>query len=322
MKILWLENYRRALKYNKWLHVEFVREVARQVEICLYGPELEQYFPGLVPLLYEEDMPFKEIVEILGIDVIVMHSKDAVFDNYHPKTLFGDKECKCWIAEDFAKVNVPKVCLEIDYHYETDDRWYQKMGIDLILQRHYSQSLRKQTVPMGWLPFSVDPNIFKPNPEMIRKKEICLAGTFRNSQKDTYKYRKMACEILAKKGLIDVFSHREKIGKKYISCLQEYVSHLSGSSKFDLSIGKSFEIMSSGSVLLTNKFSGIEKLFPKGAYCLYKDDFSDVEEKARKIIEDDAYRGEVVKKGRECILEKHTNAIRAKEFLNILGGLL
>ena len=322
MKILWLENYRRALKYNRWLHIEFVKELARQSEVCLYGPQLEQYFPELVPILYEENMPYREIVEILGIDVIVIHSKDAVFDEYHPKKLFGGNEGKCWLAEDFAKVNVPKVCLEVDYHYETDDKWYQKMGIDLILQRHCSQSLRQQTVPMKWLPFSVDANLFKSNPGIDRKRKICFAGTSYCKRKDTYRYRERASEILLGKGLIDVFARFEKTGDKYIACLQEYVSHLSGNSKFDLSVGKNFEIMSSGSVLLTNKFSGIDTLFPPGSYCVYKDDGSDIVNKARRIIDDRRFRDEIVLKGRKCIIERHTHTIRAEQLISILKEIL
>ena len=79
--------------------------------------------------------------------------------------------------------------------------------------------------------------------------------------------------------------------------------------------------MSSGSVLLTNRFSGMEKLFPQRAYCLYKNDCSDIVEKAKKIIGDSDYRNEIVQKGRKCILEKHTNNIRAKELISILEKL-
>ena len=321
MKILWLENWRRAARYNKWLHIDFVKEVAKHANLYLYGPRLEECFIGQVPLLYEEDMPFKEIVEILGVDVIVMHTKDAMFTDYYPKLLFGEVQQKSWLPKDFADIGIPKVCLEVDYHYEKDDMWYQKMGVDLILQRHYSQSLRRQTVPMGWLPFSVNPEIIKPNLEKIRNRKICFAGSLRSNKRNTYRYRKMACEILSRSNLIDVFSHKEKVGVRYVSCLQDYVSHLSSGSMFDLTSGKNFEIMASGSVLLTNKFSGMEKLFPPNTYCLYKNDCSDITRKAERIIRDDSYREQIAQEGRKCILKKHTNNIRAKEFISILEKL-
>ena len=321
MKILWIEDWERALRYNKWLTTEFMKEVANHTNLCLYGPRLEQYFPDLVPLLYKKDMPFKEIVEILEINIIVMHTKNTVFTDYHPESLFSNFKNECWLAEDFAKIDVPKVCLEIDYHYEKDDKWYQEMGIDLILQRHYSQSLRQQTIPMKWLPFSVNPEIFKPNSEKIRNKKICFAGSLGNFRKETYRYRRRACEVLLRNNLIDVFSYYEKIGERYISCLQNYVSHLSSGSMFDLTSGKNFEIMASGSVLLTNRFSGMEKLFPQNAYCLYKNDCSDIIQKAERIIRDDSYREQIAQEGRKCILKKHTNNIRAKEFISILEKL-
>jgi spore maturation protein CgeB len=133
-----------------------------------------------------------------------------------------------------------------------------------------------------------------------------------------YPCRKAICEALSKAGLIDVFANREKLDNQYVVCLQQYVSHVSTPSIYDISAAKNFEIMSSGSVLMTPRFNGIDELFPKDSYCEIKMDGSDCVEKANKILHDKTYRDSIVENGRKCILEKHTNKIRTEELMKIL----
>jgi hypothetical protein len=81
-----------------------------------------------------------------------------------------------------------------------------------------------------------------------------------------------------------------------------------------------FEIMASGSVLLTDEADdyGLKELFVDESYCTYKRDGSDVSEKASMIINDSAYRDSVTKKAVQCIQEKHTHETRAKELIAII----
>jgi len=314
MKILWLDHASRAGRHDKWLHLEFAKYLKRYVtNVFFYAPRMKEVEPQFTPIKYDKKLLMKDIVSKLGIDLIIMDTRSAMFDNYFPVAIYPNHAGKssCWLPEDFREVKTPKICIEEDYHYEYTDRWYEEMGIRAIFQKHYSQYIRKMVLPVEFFPFSVDTGIFKPQNRQ-RKNKICLAGTLIDS---IYIYRERAIKELAKEGLVDVYKGMEMVGGKYVECLNDYVSHLSGASRYNLSPAKTFEIMASGSVLLTNKFMGIEDMLDEGSYVTYKDDASDVIEKAERILKDKEYVNNINKKAQACIQRRHTHDVRIKEFL-------
>ncbi|GAG57039.1 unnamed protein product [marine sediment metagenome] len=113
-------------------------------------------------------------------------------------------------------------------------------------------------------------------------------------------------------------------GNNYVKCLQSYVSHLSCSSLYDLCAGKTLEIAASGSVLLTNTFAGIDRLFDteKQCYMEYKPDGSDIVNIARKVLNDRALVKEITSNAIEYIRDNHTYVHRIKELLRILESLV
>jgi len=131
-----------------------------------------------------------------------------------------------------------------------------------------------------------------------------------------YKYRINAMNKLHQNQLL--FRSNLVREQEYIKCLQEYVSHLNGSSTFNLNIAKMFEIMASGSVLLTDRVEGIDELFPSDSYCSYKRNYEDLIPKAKKIINDIDYRNSIIDNGLKCIAEKHTHKVRARQLIDIL----
>jgi hypothetical protein len=197
--------------------------------------------------------------------------------------------------------------------------WYQQQNIDLILQRHYSQSLRQDVVPMRWLPFSVDVDVFKPHHKTTRIPMVGFAGS---SNCAAYQIREKACNELNKHGLVRVFNGPSKrTGMAYVECLQQYLAHISCSSTYRLSTAKMFEIMASGSVLLTNRNPDLELLFPAGSYCAYKDDCSDVVDIAKRLIANPIESDLIASDGRDAIFSKHTHVIRIRQLLDIIKEL-
>ena len=122
--------------------------------------------------------------------------------------------------------------------------------------------------------------------------------------------------------LVEGFLDRLKVGDSYVKSLQQYVSHISCGSVYEITPAKSFEIMASGSVLFTNRFQGIGELFPEDCYCSYENDMSDVEQKARMILSDTDYVKETVKKAKSCIISKHSHKIRSLQLMKELRNLL
>lgn len=312
MKIIWFYKYVPEYNFDKHFHLDYVRDIKSMgLDIVVYGKNVEQGYPDLVEIPYDEDMEWNRLIKDLKADIAILNTKSRMFDHYspHTKEAFG-----CWLPKGWGKSKkIPKIMIDEDRHYEYNNKWEKKSGIDLIFERHYSNYLRslkfKPKIKTEWLPFSVDTKVFKPTgKERINK--ICFAGHFT----EPYPERKLACDILDTN--VDIFCHKEKINDDYIKCLQEYVCHLSGSSIYNISAAKNFEIMSSGSLLLTDRFPGIDELFPRDCYCSFKKDGSDIEEKAEIIFNDKDYVRETVEKGVQHIKTYHNNFIRTCQMLS------
>lgn len=318
MKILWLYRYSAQYDYDNWLHLKFVEVLKRYpgIEVLVYGPEIHVGYPHLTTLPYNSALTIDDIKKHFDFDAIICNTKSRMFLDYnpHPPNKYARGQ---WLPKGFENCSSPKLVIEEDYHYETDDKWYQDNKIDLILQRHLSQSLRQNIVPMKWFPFSVDTSVFCPAPD-VRLNKICFAGS---TSKDVYRYRYFACEKLKHAGLIDVFASGQKTGYLYINCLRRYISHLCCSSIYKISPAKMFEIIASGSALFTNPNDDLELLFPGHAYYTYKPDHSDVVTVAKDIINNSAKRIDIVKRGLNIINEKHSHNIRIGELLNIIKGI-
>ena len=362
MKVLWLYRFEIIYDFDNWLHMRFALTINEQpdMEVIAYGPHLKRKYPKITPLEFNEKLTIKDLYEVFEFDVIICCTKSRMFLRYNPKI---EEVYQDWLPSDFSDwKKTPKIVLEEDYHYEKDDSWYQERGIDLILQRHYSQSLRENKVPMKFLPFSVDTNIFnttsktfkdeyttevckhKPNDfntwshakqagwysrsvaqgsqaiqvsfEPLRKPYFCFVG---NKGAPVYIYRRGAVNKLLKEQLVE--SHEQIWGAKYVKILREYTGYVSGGSTMEICASKNFEIMASGGILLTNKFVGIEKLFPEGSYLSYKNNFSDIVNKAYQVTNDLVKYLDMSAKGQQVIKERHTHQIRIQELKEIIQKL-
>lgn len=333
MKILWLYKYIKEYDFDNWLHMKFVEVLAKypDVEVMAYGPNLHIGYPKVSPLEYNNNITLHEIRDSFKFDIIIINTKSRCFDFYNPKK---DIMKDCWLPKDFNNWKyTKKVVIEEDYHYEKDDLWYKEVGIDLILQRHYSQTFRKNIVPMRWLPFSVDTEIFNPEINTLldkkhepiklinssnRKNILAFIG---NDADAAYIYRKTATNILTDKKMAVSYSGSKKVGIDYINILREYIGYISCGSVYEISAAKNFEIMASGGILLTNMFKGIELLFPEGSYVSYRNDWLDISQKANIILNEKGFVTETRIKSLKCIKEYHSHKVRIKELLEILRSI-
>jgi hypothetical protein len=264
-------------------------------------------------LHYDERITIEDIRRHFDFDVVIMNTKSRMFMHYNPHR---DQADGFWVPAGTERVDRPRIVIEEDYHYEKSDLWYRENRIDLILQRHHSQVARQEQVPMQWLPFSVDTSVFRPSVNDNRRtRKICFAGS---TNCGAYKIRNDACNQLAKRHLVRVFASGARVGLRYVKCLQEFIAHVSCSSIYKLSTAKMFEIMSSGSVLLTNDNVDLPLLFPEGSFCSYKEDASDIIPIAEKLIYNQGLTRSIARRGREAILARHTHEIRIKELLEII----
>ena len=66
------------------------------------------------------------------------------------------------------------------------------------------------------------------------------------------------------------------------------------------------------------KKNGVTKLFPSNSYCTYKKDYSDIQSKVKKIINEPEYRKTITSNAIKCIKNKHTHKIRVQQILKII----
>lgn len=337
MKILYLFHFKRHNNYDHYLNVDFANYMRCYpgIDLLGYGLDLDQFDKNLAPISYQTRITMDDLYRQFPFDVVIVNTKGRCFEYYNPH---GDEARNMCLPQGFDQWDkTPKLIFEEDYHYEKNDEWYQKMRFDAILQRHYSQSLRQQVVPMIFFPFSVDTSTFNtwkdevihkakvlPLPsERERKNKIAFVG---NDGDKAYVYRFWAIRNLATLGLADNFSAVEpgairRVDGEYIKILREYKAHISCGSTYEICAGKNLEIMASGSLLFTNKFLGIEKLFPSNCYVSYENDWSDLIDKAKLILSDNAFVKETVTNARKCILENHTHDVRINQLMNIVKEL-
>ena len=337
MNILYLFHYKKHNHYDHHLHADFAVYMNRipGIKVMGYGLDLEQGYPDFCPMKYNFNTTLEDIHKMFPFDAIVVNTKGRCFEYYNPHT---DVIRGAWLPKDFAGWNhCPKLILEEDYHYEVDDIWYKEMGFDLILQRHYSQSLRQNLVPMMFFPFSVDTSLFNTTSISAkhRNMEITLPSNAErlnriafvgNDGDKAYIYRFKAIRRLVEMGIADNYSLAEpnairRLDGEYVRLLRSYIAHISCGSTFEICAAKNLEIMATGSILFTNKFLGIDKLFPENCYVSYENDWSDLEVKADKILTDSAFVVETRRNALKCINERHTHEIRIKQLLNIIGDL-
>lgn len=330
MKILWLYQHMAGYNFDHHLHMSFAQVVNQYpgVELKAYGPEISNNYPSLSLLKHQHSITLSDIYKLFQFDVVIVNTKSRCFAYYNPRTKRAEG---CWLPPDFATwANTPKVMIEEDYHYEEDDAWYKDMQFDLILHRHYSQSLRPHTVPCRFLPFSVDTDVFNPWRTQCQHKGLTLTlpslrinkiAFVGNDADRAYIYRRTATTKLIDQQLGVTYSGSKKVDGEYIQVLRQYLGYTSCGSTYHICAAKNLEIMASGGVLITNKFKGIELLFPEDTYCSYGDDCSDIVTKVRHLLNDQAYAADLVNKGLRLVRNKHSHNIRIKELLDIIGEL-
>ena len=164
-KILWLYLYNPDVNYDHWFHADFAKAISEYpgVELKCYGFEMEKKYPEM-SIPYDENKLFSDIKREFDFDIIISNTKSRMFKYYTPPVLHIEERRNCWLPIDFPKWNkTPKISLEEDYHYEVSDSWYVENNVDLLLQRHWSQAQRKETIKKIWFPFSVDNRVFSPS---------------------------------------------------------------------------------------------------------------------------------------------------------------
>jgi len=255
----------------------------------------------------------KNSILIKASDIYDEYKPDAFLLLAHSEVLNGY----------LRNISCLKVMIAVDF-YKVIERqrfdWYKNNKFDLVAQRGiYDTKLFDKHIgtPCFWLPYCADEKEFYP----YDGEKIPLIG-FSGTISSSYKQRKKAIELLEENNLID---NGGKITEPllYTSFLRKHVAMLTSTEISKSGIRsphvRMFEIMASGSMVLS---PGFDHNLLSGCYMKYKDDCSDIVEKARSIIHNTYKYDIMIKKGYEDFLKNHTDNIRVKELYDNIVNMI
>lgn len=303
MRILTLYDGRRSTA--KRMQIEFLECLNEYCTFMVYGPLEHELNPKLAPLDFDKKLNMPDVIKELDPDIIL-----------HYQSLIAKKAMS--YIKDFDKLKIPQVILEVDYHDVEDKNWYKDNKMELLIYRGwYSQvELKKAKLPTVWLPHAASSEFFNTGEKRYNK--IVFAGSGRYSENALYRIRQHVIRILEN---IDILDWVGNVGyEPYPEILRSYTCAFTDACGTNVSpIGKTFEIMGSGTALLSQHFIGEEVLFGKNSpITFFQDNLSDVERVAIEMIENPKETAEMAKRGLHIINKQHRYTHRAYELYQIL----
>jgi hypothetical protein len=293
----------------KRIHFGFVSKLNQlpNTKLFVYGPEVSS---PLSTTPYNKKITLADLSKKYTPDVVLLYT----ISNMHR-----------WLPRDFATSSIPKVSIECDWWYGTDriKSLLSEQRINLVIQRGYIKDEMKD-IPMVWLPFSASEKEFVKNqgvPLKYRKYKIGFigrGGEQRMRFSGVYQNRYKAVWALKHHGLMIL---EGRVGhERYPRCVGKYRCCFSDCGRLHSPPAKTFEIMGSGTLLLTDPFHGHKELFGGEKVCMfYKRDRTDLVKVAKSIWTGDVERmQQIVNRGVNIINKKHLDIHRIQELRHIL----
>lgn len=270
-----------------------------------------------------EDSAAREIYNTYKPDVVIH------YDSCAP----GGKEIN-FSPTFFTSFPCAKVMVEVDFWKKFakvprwgDLNWYVSNEFDLVIRRGCFRGMSKiGPVPSVWLPFSASEEFYPDN--TIRQKKVGFAGAYKHKgiigeANIGYEQRVKAMEIL---GEINLLEHCKtcrtlkgsiELYPQFLRSVRAALTSAENRSPY----GKVFEIMASGTVLLTPDFDHKHALFgSKETFVEF--DYDNLVEKTMRIMEDDEWADQIVSNARWVINRYHTREKRIKELNEHLNNLI
>lgn len=326
MKILYicLINKEDSLTRNRHQLIHFIDKLGRYTDLYIFNRYSDMFQHG-TSIPYEKHKKIKDVVSDVKPDLLLCYRTKRMLD------------------ED-PVIDVPVVFIEQEYPlWQTPDlvgciqRHNTKV---VILTGWFPEAETMLGVPVYWMPFSANEEYFYTEEvdHANRKKEVCffgMASSHRIGGTYAYRVRRKAIQYLGHNGLMrkEPPAPDNKKNKWLIHSPNEYPKRLKScyaalSCAFN-TLGqvplKSFEIMASGTALLTQAYKPeiTQRLFgPNAPYFTYKKDMTDIVPTARHILEDDDHRIEMCKQALHLVNTKHLHKHRILELYEILQSVL
>lgn len=278
--------------HNRHLHFDFLMKLNGLCEVI---PKQIVGYSGDGPSVTAE-----ELYESYRPDIMMIH--------FHGRHLNGY----------FKKVPCAKVMVAVDSYKDGVRAWYKSNDFDLIVQRGTYNTDWFKGFPMVWLPFSADHKRFVPDPSVTRHDMVGFAG---NWESPIYIWRRRALQKLEEAGLL-IWPDGMLSPELYEKFLRTVVMGLT-STEISTPHAKVFEMMASGTIVLTSSFIGETELFgTEKCYVKYEETCADIVEKATEVLNDKDLTKEIAVNAYKVFIQKHTDSCRLHELHVHLRNLM
>jgi len=243
-----------------------------------------------------------------------------------------------FVTEEWRKIKIPKAFIVEEMHHPI---WQEiengvKFKFDFLFHKYYNAlydkhpKIKNKFGNVIYLPHCVNHNVFKPS--SFKMIDVLLTGVVHQK---VYPIRFKANSHLSKKkyftriarpadkspNIIKKNDDRWPIGKQYADLLSISKISITGGSKLHYPVMKFFEILSSGSLLVSDYFKELGTLGFEPGKNMVKIKCGSPEQldkQMRDLLNDVDKRCEIANNGRKLILERHTVDIRAKQLIDSL----
>lgn len=214
----------------------------------------------------------------------------------------------------YKRINIPTVFYAIDSHLTLNFHRNIISDFDFVFaaQKDYIPELKEEKKEVYWLPHACDPNIHKryESPKLF---DIGFIG----SMDSRYVERVRLLKILSEKhDVIAINIKFNNMSKIYSQSKIGFNKSLKG----DLNM-RVFEIMSSGTMLLTDKINnGLNDLFEDKKHLVTYENEEELDELVQYYLENEDEREKIAREGQKEVHEKHTYRHRAEQILKTVKG--
>jgi hypothetical protein len=226
---------------------------------------------------------------------------------------WGEDALKGLIPYELLYPSHPSVYWASDTHLGFDFRLEsaRKFSHVFVAQKKAVEDFAAHGVKAEWMPHAVEPLAYPKQEKLIKEFDVCFVGHINNPKRIEFldrMFREFPKFYYGQK-LFDAAA--ERFGRSKV-CLN--IAHSD-----DINM-RNFEIMGTGSFLLTEYVPSMEELFQDGIHCAWYKDFDEAVDKARYFIEHDDVREKIAQKGYELMMERHTIDHRVDRMLEVANN--
>ena len=230
-----------------------------------------------------------------GLSILVDWGEDGLTGVLPYKPIECPKPMAYWLSDSH---------LGYDYRLEMA----KKADFVFCAQKQAVIDMKKDGIPNPiWLPHAFEPQAYPKGEILTKKYDVCFVGHVNS------KNREDALDKLFSN--FPNFYYGQQLFDEAARKFSESKIVFNIAMKDDINM-RCFEVLGSGSFLLTDRISYIDELFEDGKHLVLYDNLDDMIEKAKYYLEHDDEREKIAQAGYEHVMKNHAIQSRVDVILN------